>query len=144
MSLIKQISFKALVAGSFAIIFLGLIAQLIFLLLATYFTELGHSYPWISLPVTIVSYIVGFFGYFIVMSIGGYIAANIADSQKIAHGVLIGLFTTGLSLFSSLNENGFTLMALIFLVSGTGFSIAGVLIWKRLHQSRLHVEGSQI
>jgi len=137
MSYLKQLSIKALAAGSITIIFLGLVAQLGFLLLAVYYTDLTHAYPGLSMPLSILSYVVGIVAFFIIMASGGYVAANLALKLKIFHGILIGLITTGLSLISSLNENGFTLMALIFLVCGTGFAVAGVIIWQKLHLVRV-------
>lgn len=133
MSFFKQINIKALAAGSITIIFLGLVAQLIFLLLAVYHTELTRAYPGLSMPLNILSYVVGIMAFFVIMATGGYIAANLAPKLKLLHGILIGILTTSLSLISSLNENGFTLMALIFLVSGTGFAVVGVIAWQKLH-----------
>lgn len=136
MNLLKLLNIKALAAGSITIIFLGLVAQLIFLLLAVYYTELTRSYPELSLPLTILSYILGIAVFFIIMATGGYMAANLAPKLKRLHGILIGIITTGLSLITSLNENGFTLMALVFFVCGTGFAVAGAIIWQKLHMGR--------
>lgn len=137
MSFLKQISIKALAAGSITIIFLGLVAQLIFLLLAVYHTELTQAYPGLSMPLSILSYAVGILAFFVIMATGGYVASNLTPNLKRLHGVLIGVFTTGLSLISSVNENGFTLMALIFLVSGTSFAIVGVIMWQKTHLSKV-------
>ena len=137
MSILKQISIKALAAGSIVIIFLGLVAQLGFLLLAVYYTELTQAYPALTTPLIILSYLVGIMAFLLIMSIGGYVAANLAPDLKILHGILIGLLTTGLSLIASLNENGFTLMALLFLACGTTFTVAGVIIWQKLHLNSL-------
>lgn len=137
MSLLKSLSIKALAAGSITIIFLGLVAQLIFLLLAVYVTELSRAYPELGTILSILSYIAGTLAYFIIMASGGYVVANLAPSQKLFNGALAGIFTTSLSLISSLNDNGFTLVALVFLMSGTGFTIVGVKIWEKLHQIRI-------
>lgn len=137
MSFLKKISIKALAAGSIVIIFLGLVAQLGFLLLAVYYTELTQAYPGLTTPLIILSYLVGIMAFLVIMAAGGYVAANLAPDLKILHGILIGLLTTGLSLIASLNENGLTLMALLFLVCGTAFTVAGVIIWQKLHLSSL-------
>ena len=136
MSFLKQLSIKALAAGSITSIFLGLVAQLVFLLLAVYYSEWTLAYPGLSLPLTVLSYGAGILAFFAIMATGGYIAANMAPELKLLHGILIGIITTGLSLISSLNENGFTLMALVFFVCGTGFAMTGVIIWQRLHLGR--------
>jgi len=137
MSYLKQLSIKALAAGSITIIFLGLVAQLIFLLLAVYYTDLTHAYPGLSMPLSILSYGVGIMAFFIIMASGGYVVANLAPSQKLFNGALAGVLTTSLSLISSLNENGFTLVALVFLISGTGFTLLGVIIWQKLHLAKI-------
>ena len=130
----QKLSIKALAAGSISIIFLGLVAQLIFLLLAVYYAELTRAYPELSLTLNILSYILGITIFFLIMATGGYIAANFALDYKCMHAIMIGLLTTGLSLISSVNENGFTNTALLFLLSGTGFTFVGALIWIKLHK----------
>jgi len=132
---LKSFSIKALAVGSITIICLGLVAQLIFLLLAVYVTELSRAYPELSTILSILSYITGTLAYFLIMASGGYVVANLAPTEKLFNGALAGIFTTSLSLISSLNENGFTMVALVFLVSGTGFCVAGAMIWNKLHFS---------
>ncbi|MDH5485402.1 MAG: hypothetical protein OEY43_09240 [Gammaproteobacteria bacterium] len=124
-----MIKWKALLAGSTCIIILGLSLQLVFLLLAVLYTEMVHAYPYLATPGTIISYLLGFIGFFIIMSIGGYITANLARINILAHTLIVGLATTGVSLLASLSTSSLTLKGLLFVVLGSAFTIMGGRIW---------------
>lgn len=128
-----MIRFKALLIGSGTIIFLGLLMELFFLLGATAYTLIIKQYPqWHDIGL-MLSYLAGSLMYFIAMATGGYICANFARQHVYLHNLIIAVFTIGLSLFASLDENGFTLNTGIFALSGIAFTLAGGFIWIR-HQ----------
>jgi hypothetical protein len=124
-----MIKWKAILAGSASVIILGLSLQLVFLLLAVLYAEMVRDYPYLATPGTIISYLLGFVGFFIIMSIGGYITANLARKQVIIHALIVGLATTGLSVLVSLNTSNLTLKGILFVILGGAFSILGGKIW---------------
>ena len=122
-------NWKALLAGSATIIFLGLLLQLLFLLAATGYTLVIREHPdWQSLG-TVLAYALGIFSYFLIMSIGGYITANIARRHVYRHAIVIGAATTGLSLISSLQAGNITFTSISFIIAGIGFTAFGAYIW---------------
>ena len=124
-----MLNWKALLAGSVTIIALGLSLQLVFLLLAVVYTEVIREHPDLATLGTLLSYLLGFIGFFITMSVGGYIAANLARKNICAHTALIGLATTGISLLASLSYASLTLKGIIFVILGIAFSVMGGRIW---------------
>ena len=124
-----MVNLKALFIGSATIIVLGLILQLILLLLATGYTVFTRDYPELKLISQFLSYSFGIFCYFIVMSIGGYITSNIAKNKVYLHCLIIGLLTTGVSLITSVRDDGFTFNTILFILSGTVFTLIGGYIW---------------
>jgi hypothetical protein len=124
-------SIKALFIGSVVTIILGLFLQLVLLLMATGYTVFIRDYPSLQLFSLILSYGFGVFCYFIVMSIGGYITSNLVKKHVYLHCIFIGLFTTGISLVTSVREDGFTLNTIIFILSGTAFTMMGGYIWSK-------------
>ena len=124
-----MINLKALLAGTVVIIVLGLVLQLILLLLATGYTVFTRDYPELKLISQILSYAFGIFCYFIVMSIGGYVTSNLAKNKIYIHCLIIGLLTTGVSLITSVRDDGFTFNTILFILSGTAFTVMGGYIW---------------
>jgi len=124
-----MINLKALLVGSTVIVVLGLVLQLILLLLATGYTVIIRDYPDLKIISQLLAYTFGVFCYFIVMSIGGYITSNIAKNRVYLHCMLIGLLTTGVSLITSVRDDGFTPNTILFILSGTAFTMMGGYIW---------------
>ncbi len=124
-----MVNLKSLLTGTVVIIVLGLILELILLLLTTGYTVFIRSYPELKFISLLLSYAFGTFCYFIVMSIGGYITSNLAKNKIYLHCLIVGLLTTGISLFTSVRDNGFTFNSILFILSGTAFTIMGGYIW---------------
>jgi hypothetical protein len=83
----------------------------------------------------VLAYALGIFSYFLIMSIGGYIAANIARRHVYRHAIVIGAVTTGLSLISSLQAGNITFTSISFIIAGIGFTTIGSYIWCQNHRS---------
>ncbi|MCW9014008.1 MAG: hypothetical protein OQL06_09515 [Gammaproteobacteria bacterium] len=133
-----MINFKALFVGASTIIFFGLLLQLIFLLAATGYTIVIREHPEWQTIGQLLSYTIGGISYFVIMSASGYITANIAQKNVYLHAFLIALLTTGISLISSVREDGFTLNSILFVVSGIAFTIIGGYIWlSHQHEERI-------
>ena len=128
-------SLKALLAGFFYIIILGLVIQLIFMFVAMGYTELTRAYPWISAFGGYIGYAVGIVVYFLLMASGGLITASLAKSNTLVHCFIIGASTTLLSVLSSQNNNELTYFSLVFVIAGICFTIAGGVYWNKNYQA---------
>jgi len=124
-------SIKALTAGIFCIIILGLTFQLIFIILDVGYNLLMSSYPVIKDYKQLFYYVIGIPGFFLVMATGGYLTSYYARKYIIAHTIIIGALTCGLALFTSINEDRLTLVGISFFIVGIIFTITGGLYWKK-------------
>ncbi len=131
MSPFQVLHLKALSAGAAVIIVLGLLGQLVFLILAVYVLEFTRNYPDLQSLVTYLSYAVGAAGYFSIMFVAGNVVASLAPTHKRINGVLAAATTTILSLLTSLRDDGLTVMALLFVLSGIAFTLVGVMFWRK-------------
>ena len=126
-----MINWKALLAGFFTVIFLGLTFQLIFIMLDVGYNLLMNSYPAIKDYKQVFYYIIGLPGFFLVMATGGYLTAYYARKNIITHASIVGASTCGLALYSSINEDQLTLVGIIFFIVGIAFTIIGSLYWQK-------------
>ena len=124
-SMILSFRYKALLAGIGSIIFLGLLMQLIFLLLATAYHVYLSEHPELSSIANVMVYVAATCAYFMVMVSGGYITAYFAREQVYKHCLLVSCAVIGLTLFSSIKSGYFTYMSLIFVISGIIFTLIG-------------------
>ena len=124
-------SIKALLFGFFYVVILGLIIQLVFIFLAMGYTELLKDYPTVEMVARIVSYIIGITVYFLLMATAGFLTASIAKKNTTLHGIIISVSSIGLSLLSSINEDEFTWISLIFFILGVTFTLMGTRRWQQ-------------
>jgi len=127
----KNISFKALIIGVASIVVMGLTFQLVFLLLATGYTNLLKDYPEYSQLGSNVSYIAGAISYFFIMSLGGYITAHVSKNMIDLHCLIVSGCVVGFSLITSVRSDNFTYVSVIFAVSGLIFTVIGGRAWLR-------------
>ena len=125
----KNISFKALLIGITSIVIMGLTLQLIFLLLATGYTNLLKEYPEYSSLGTTASYVAGTISYFIIMSLGGYITAHLSKRMIYFHCLIVSGSVVGFSLVSSVKSDNFTYVSVLFAISGLIFTLIGGHAW---------------
>ena len=125
-----KINIKALLSGIASIIFLGLLLQLIFILSATAYNSFINTYPQWHGVARVLAYISTVSAYFAIMSFSAYISAAIAKKNIYLHACIISLFTSGLSLISSIRDDNFTFNSLAFIVSGIIFALIGSYIWQ--------------
>lgn len=128
-----MLNWKALLTGIIAIIILGLTAQLVFVLVSGYYVEFLNKNPQYSGIGTIISYLLGIIGLFLVSGTGGYLAADVVHRRVLLHGALVGFIACGLSMVPMLYQGALNLNGVIFIGLGTGFSAAGALIWQRMN-----------
>lgn len=129
----SEISWKALLIGSIAIIVLGLTVQLVFIFLATGQVVLSRHYPDFATLARVLLYIVGFLGFAAAMLSGGYLTAMYAQRRLITHGVIVGGIAAGLSFWQSLSVGGATVISVLFFLFSILFTVGGALYWGRRH-----------
>lgn len=126
-----MINFKALLIGVAAIIFLGLTFELVFLFIDVSYNYLMKSYPGAVSFRQMFYYLVIFVGLFFVMFTGGYLTSLYAAKNVYLHSIIVGLISSGIALYATGSGYDFTLLSVLFVVVGIGFTLVGSLIWQR-------------
>ena len=124
-------SIKAIFGGFFAIIFMGLLAQLIFLFIGMGYFKLVKEYPSISFlseTTTILLFVITA----VIAFLGGLLTANLARKAVAIHCLVVGSMAGALTLVPTLIDgyeitvNGILLL-MVFLLA----TVAGGLYWKK-------------
>ncbi len=126
-----MINFKATIIGSITVIVFGLLLQLIILLAATGNTLLTREYPGYEAAGSFLLYALAGIGFFLVLSVGGYITASIAKSKIYLHSILVAVIPIGISIYSSQRDDGLTLESILFLCVGIIFALCGGYLWTK-------------
>ena len=116
---------KAFLAGFFFIVIFGLCIQLAYMFLAMGYVELVRVVPWIAFFGGYVSYLVGATVYFLLMATGGILTASIVKNNWAVMCFLVGISSSGLSVYSLQNAEDHTVFGILFVISGFLFTIAG-------------------
>ena len=124
-------SVKAIVTGIIFIIVALLMMQLAYLLIAVGYNSLAKSYPFLN-------DISGIFRYLIVIPVvlgimfaGGYITADIASSNVLTHSLLVGIITSGGSLWMALENADLTVTGAVISIMMLVLTAAGGLYWQK-------------
>lgn len=123
-------SIKSIFGGFFAIIIMGLLAQLIFLFAGVGYFSLVKVYPSLSFLSELTTILL-FAVTAIIAFLGGIITAKLARKAVVLHCLIVGSMAGALTLVPSLisgyaiTANGFVFLT-VFLVA----TIAGGLYWK--------------
>jgi len=127
-------SIKAILGGFFAIIFLGLLAQLIFLFVGVGYFSLVKIYPSLSFLPEITTVLV-FAVTAMVAFLGGILTANLAPKAVVINCLVVGSMVGTLTLIPSLTNNyEITVNGVLFLVVFPLATVAGGLYWKKRQQ----------
>ena len=97
-------SIKAVFFGCLFIIFVGLVLQLAYIFLAVGYIELAQSFPFLNEIDEYFRYLVGFPIFFLIMFVGGYITADIAEKNVLLPCFIVGLLTAGSMLASAIYD----------------------------------------
>lgn len=134
MRIIVMNSIKAIFGGFFAIVFMGLLAQLIFLFIGVGYFSLVKVYPSLSI-LTQATTILLFAVTAVIAFIGGILTAKLAQNAVLIHCFVVGSMTGALTLVPSLIDGyAITLNGVIFLMVFVIATIAGGLYWKKKQQ----------
>lgn len=122
-------SLKAIISGFITITVLGLCNQLLVIMAAVWFNHLGETYPLIATYEQALLNTLLIIGLFFVMAAGGYVTAAIAPRRIYWHSMMAALAGSGLSLYLSLRQDMLTPIALLYLLLGISFCLAGSWYW---------------
>jgi len=128
-------SVKAILVGGVFIIAAILLLQLLFIFMAVGYNALAKDYPVLHEGVVYLRYLVGIPVFMLIMSVGGYITAMVANMQtsmKIwLNGMLLGSITAGGMLYPLLANSRLTTTGLAIFVLAVTASTAGGLYWRK-------------
>jgi hypothetical protein len=116
---------KAISLGLIVILLLGLTFQLIIILSSVAYNWLAGIYPVIKPWSQYFNYAIGLSCYFVVMASAGFITASASKKQAYTNTSIAALLGMSLSLYLSLQQEIFTLLAFFFLIIGLAFSLFG-------------------
>ncbi len=124
-------SFKAVVIGSLFILIVGAIVQLANIFIAVGYNELVKSYPLLNGMGDYFRYLIGIPVFLLVMFVGGYITAAVAQEKALLNSLLVAIVTIGIMLFPALSESEMTISG--FFIFGLAFAstLGGGFYWQR-------------
>ena len=127
-------SVKAISFGVVTILILGLVNQLVLIMAAVGYNALMKISPVFTPWSQFFTYSLGGLGFFIVMASAGVVTAMASEQvsvrQVYINTIIAAITGSSISLYLSLQEEIFTLFALIFLLLGIIFSVSGSWFWK--------------
>ena len=118
-------SIKAIVAGSLFILIVGLLIQLAYVFLAVGYTSLAKSFPFLNDISVYFRYLIGIPVFFLVMFIGGYITADLANQKALLHCLIVALITISIMMFSALDNMQWTVTGLMISILALASTLAG-------------------
>ena len=121
-----MIRLRAILAGSFAIILMGLTVELALIFVLTGYYELKKLHPWVEEVGPVVGYLVGVAVFAAMMVAGGYLTARLSRSDPRLNAGIAGFIATAASLIPMIVSRGETnLNGILFVIFGTLFAVAG-------------------
>lgn len=128
-------SIKAIVAGSAFIIIVMLLLQLVYIFVAVAYNILAKDYPFLNDIAGSFRYIIGIPVFVVIMFIGGYITASIANmtaSTKVwLHCIVVGLLTSGGMIYPTLENSEITMTGIVVLLLALLATTGGGLYWQK-------------
>ena len=124
-------SIKAVVVGSLFIVIVGLLVQLAYVFLAVGYTSLAKSYPFLNDISIYFRYLIGIPVFFLIMFIGGYITADLAEKKVLLHCLVVAFITIGIMMTSAMENMQLTITGLVISVLALTSTLAGGWYWQR-------------
>ena len=128
-------SLKAILAGSVFIVVVILLLQLAYIFVAVGYNALAVDYPFLNDIVGWVRYLVGIPVFIVVMFVGGYITASIADLNDsvyvLLHCLVVGAITVGSMMYSAMENASLTIAGVVVTSMALTATSAGGLYWLR-------------
>lgn len=128
-------SLKAIFAGSAFIVVVFLVIQLAYVFIAVGYNALASDFPVLKDISVLFRYIVGLPVLVVVMFLGGYITADIANIKSHLkvwlHCLIVGIMTAGAMMYSALENSNITLTGIVVVILALSASSAGGFYWLR-------------
>ncbi len=124
-------SIKAIIAGSLFIVVVILLMQLAYIFIAVGYNSLAKHYPLLNDISGYFRYIIGIPAFMLIMFVGGYITAAIANSKVLLHCLAVGFITAGGMILMALQNTNLTLTGIVVFILALGSTAAGGLYWQR-------------
>jgi len=128
-------SVKAIVAGSLFVVVVFLVLQLAYVFIAVGYNALAANFPFLKEISGVFRYLIGLPVLIIVMFIGGYITAGIANVHtriKVwLHCFAVAIITVGGTMYSALENYHLTLTGIVVMILAISASSAGGIYWLR-------------
>ena len=128
-------SLKAILAGSVFIVVVILLLQLAYIFVAVGYNALAVDYPFLNDIVGWFRYLVGIPVFIVVMFVGGYITASIADLNDsvyvLLHCLVVGAITVGSMMYSAMENASMTMTGIVVTVLALSATSAGGRYWLR-------------
>jgi hypothetical protein len=124
-------SIKAIFGGFFAIIFMGLLAQLLFLFVGMGYFSLVKKFPSLSFLAETTTFLL-FIITAVIAFLGGILTSNLARKAVVIHCLVVGSMAGTLTLVPTLiNGYEITVNGIILLMVFLLATVAGGLYWKK-------------
>ena len=128
-------SIKAIVVGSLFIVVVILMLQLAYVFAAVGYNTLAADFHFLKEITGIFRYLIGLPVLVLVMFVGGYITAGIANVHtnfKVwLHCFTVGFITVGGMVYSALENSNLTLIGIVVIILAISASSAGGFFWLR-------------
>ena len=128
-------SIKAIIVGSLFVVVMFLILQLAYLFMAIGYNSLAAHFPFLKDIAGIFRYLIALPVLTLVMFIGGYITADIANMHSNLkiwfHCFTVGFITVGSMMYSALQNSSLTLMGVFVIIVALFASSSGGFYWLR-------------
>lgn len=128
-------SIKAIVVGSLFVAVVFLVLQLAYVFIAVGYNMIAADFPFLKNISGIFRYLIGLPVLIIVMFIGGYITAAIANvhtkTKVWLHCFMVAIITAGGTMYSTLENYNLTLTGIIVIILSVSASSAGGFYWLR-------------
>ena len=126
-------SLKAIMAGCLFIVITIVIIQLAMVFLTVGYNMLARDFPFLHGLSIYFRYLLAYPLFFLVMFMGGYLTAHLAQKQVLLHCLAVGVITVGLSVTSAVDYMVVTATGVVLVLLALLATMAGGLYWQKSH-----------
>ena len=121
-----MIRLRAILAGAFTVILLGLLVELALVFVIAGYYELKRAYTWTEEAGLVVGYLVGAVVFAAMMAAGGYLTARLSRTAQRLNAGIAGFLATAASLIPMVVTRGeINLNGVLFVIFGTLLAVGG-------------------
>lgn len=126
-------SVKAILAGCVFIIVTLVIIQLAIVFLNVGYNSLAKYFPFLNEISHYFRYLVAYPVFFLVMFMGGYLTASLAQRLLVLHCLAVGVITLGVSMMAAADYMTVTLAGMLVVLLALLSTLAGGFYWQKKH-----------